>query len=210
MMKSSTRDLSERAYMIDDLGGMLASGDNTLAVVPSMFKRIMMEGAWLHFKTKFGNDVTYERTPEGFARFVTTPPLDGLGTTLIHLRQLIAHDTKARALFDELTQRPDGNPTGANQYTDGTVHNMNSSIPRPHGDSQERALRVLRERHPEQYTRVLNGEIKPYRAMVEVGEAPPKTSIRLDDVDSIARTLRKNLTADQIEELVNRLTGDQP
>lgn len=200
------RDLQERAYMIDDLGGMLASGDTTLAVVPSMFKRIMAEDAWLHFKTKFGNEVVYERTPADFQRFVETPPLDGLGTTLKHLRQLIAGDTIAIGLYEELVPTL---PQGARTDLDPNLLYTIQQVPTPpSGTSADATMRRLRKHHPDLHERVMSGELSANAAAIEAGwRKRPLTISNPDDVDSIARTLRKHLDAQQLDDLVQRLTG---
>lgn len=73
------------------------------------------------------------------------------------------------------------------------------------GNSLSYTLRRLKQDHPEQYERVVTGEISANAAAREVGLRRATTTIYTDDAASIARTLRRKLDADTLAELIDLL-----
>lgn len=99
-----------------------------------------------------------------FEAFVTTPPLEGLGTSVRTIRNLIRDDPEAIELLDRALERPTGK-AGHN------VDNVNVKEPeeRPDGNSAQQAIRKLRKDRPDLLERVKAKELTPHAAMIEAG-----------------------------------------
>ncbi len=181
-------ELRERAALIGALASAISTGETAHDTVPSMLQKVLAEDKWLHFVTRFDEEVFYERTPDGFKQFVTTKRLKGLETTMEELKQMIEHDIKALSAFEELTQNPRGNLT----HTDiRNNDNVTISDVRTNGNSKARALRHLREKRPDLLARVKAGELSPHKAMREAGFRPPTMTVTLDSPKSAASLIAK-------------------
>lgn len=189
-----TDRLVHNRHLVDDLGGALRSGQHGLSVVPGLLKRLLAEESWREFVTQRGEHVVHER----FVDFVVTPPLAGIGATVDLLKRLVKDDPEALDLLDQALQNPIGTNSG--------VDVMNSRTPR--GTSKEYALRKLRKDAPELHADVLAGRVSAHSAMVQAGFRPRTFTVRADDSQSVARSLRKYLTEDQIAELARLLAAD--
>lgn len=150
--------------VVQSLGGALSHGSRNLAVVPGLLGRVLREGLWKERVIKTGEIITFD----SFERFVVTPPLEGLGASVRLIRNIIRDDIKTTDLLDQALKHPDGNPTGANQHTGGTVDNIHGSD-RPTGTSRDAALRRLRKDRPDLHARVIADELTAHAAMVEAG-----------------------------------------
>lgn len=140
-----------------------------------------------------------ERTGEvvcfsSFEEFVTTLPLEGLGTDIRTLRNLCRDDTSAINALDQATQ----NPVGVHVGDVGDVDNINNSKREsPAGTSKTYALRKLRKDRPDLHEKVLKDELSPHKAMVEAGFRE-KTFTVSSDLSKAARTLGKHFDADEL------------
>jgi hypothetical protein len=140
----------------------------------------------------------------------------GLQTPLAEFRKLLSLDPAAVDAFDRATQRPDGNPTGHNQYTvkpdagqDGTDNNVHgsSTIERPQGNSVQAALRRLRKDRPDLHARVLAGELSAHAAMQEAGFRRPTATVYTDDPEALVSLIGTCCTPEQAREIGARLLG---
>ncbi|MBA9005942.1 hypothetical protein [Thermomonospora cellulosilytica] len=173
------------AVLVEALSSSLRYGGNALKQVPDLVKQILAEGAWREFVTPRGELVRHDR----FVDFVTAPPTRGIGATVDLVRRLVADDTQALDLLDQALQNP-------------SSHHAGNNIPsRPEGTSQAKALRRLRKDRPDLHAQVLAGELSAHAAMIKAGFRPKTFTVRGDRPDSIARTLRKNLSPEQLAEL---------
>jgi hypothetical protein len=107
------------------------------------------------------------------------------------LQAMYAKDVPVRAALTHALKREPGNPTGNNQY--GIVDNINDSTERPTGTSKDATLRRLRKDHPEQYQRVLNGELSANKAAIEAGFRRPTVQITDADPAKAAERIRTKL-----------------
>lgn len=123
---------------------------------------------------------------------MVTPPLSGLGTTVELIERIVKDNEGTLDLLNQALQRPAGNPTGNNQYSSGINNNViNSTMEQ--GNSTEYALRRLRDQRPDLHTQVLTKELSPHAAMVLAGFRHRTVTIPVDDVDRMAKTLRRHL-----------------
>jgi hypothetical protein len=147
------------------------------------------------FTTQRGELVQHER----FADFVTTPPLKGLGADVDLVRRIVAEDSEALDLLDRALQNPAGRPE--------TLSNIQDKAPT--GTTRAAALRKLRADAPELHAEVLAGRLTAHAAMVQAGFRRPTFTVRGDDPQSTARTLRKHLTAEQLTTLARLLLAEE-
>lgn len=192
--------LFHNAELNNSLSSALRSGEHGLVTVPGLIKRVLAEESWREFVTQMGEHVQYER----FADFVTTPPLKGLGSELSLIRRIVVDDPEALDLYDQAVQNPHGG-----DHTSAESKNNNIQLA-PQGMSKARALRKLRSDAPKLHAEVLAGNISAHAAMVQAGFRPKTFTVRADRPESVARTLRKHLTRDQLRELAEMLADEPP
>lgn len=139
---------------------------------------------------------------KSFDSFITANPPNGLGATVDLIKRVVADDKAAMDEFDKAVQNPVG------KHTD--VDNIN--ISRADGTSESHALRRLRKEAKENpevaelREQVLAGNLSAHAAMVQAGFRPRTFTIRADP-ESAARTIRRQLTPEQVSELA-RLLND--
>jgi hypothetical protein len=75
------------------------------------------------------------------------------------------------------------------------------------GTSRDYLLRRLREHAPALHARVLAGELSTYAATVKAGLVKPRFTVLVTSADSVAATLRKQLPADVLDEVVRKLSA---
>jgi len=158
--------------------------------------QVLKAGVWRHFVTPTRRVVEHET----FASYITTKQPDGLGTDVDTVRRVCRDMTYALDAVDKALQREGGRPRGE------TVHIVNGSE-RPWGNGTTTALRRLRKDRPDLHTLVLEEQLSAHAAMVQAGFRPRTATIRLDNIESIARTLRRNLTNTELNELRKALVG---
>lgn len=139
----------------------MTEGSATLANFPGLLKNVLEHDRWRLHKTQLGDKPV--QLPS-FEAFVTTPPLEGLGTSVRTIRNLIRDDPEAIELLDRALERPTGK-AGHN------VDNVNVKEPeeRPDGNSAQQAIRKLRKDRPDLLERVKAKELTPHAAMIEAG-----------------------------------------
>lgn len=144
-----------------------------------------------------------ERTGEvvrfgSFEEFITTLPLEGLGTDIRTLRNLCRDDTSAIDALDRATVKQ-----GERTDLRDNVTEVRREADR--GNSTDYALRKLRRDRPDLHERVLKDELSPHKAMVEAGFRE-KTFTVSSDLGKAARTLKKHFDA---EELYKAMKAEQ-
>lgn len=140
---------------------------------------------------------------DSFESFVTTPPLEGLGTTVRHLRNICRDDPEALDTIDRVTVQH-----GKNQHTKSKDHDNIIVHDKPsQGTSREYALRRLRKDRPDLHERVLSGELSAHAAMVEAGfrKKPDPFRVASNGLKKLSRSELLRLKG-EIEELLQ----DQP
>lgn len=185
--------LRHNANLVDALGSSLRSGSHGLDTVPALLKRVLQEESWREFVTQRGDHVKHER----FSAFVTTRPLAGLGSDVDLVRRIVADDTETSDLLDQAIQGRQGERTDL-------VNNINE-VERPVGTTKAQALRKLRRDAPELHADVLAGRLSAHAAMVSAGFRRRTVSVPIGQPDSVASTLRKHMSLEDIARLIELL-----
>lgn len=183
--------LKSNATLVETLATAIKYGGGHLELIPGLLKRILREESWRDFETQRGERVRYER----FADFVVKMPLKGLGTNVDLIRRIVADDVEALDMLDQALRNPEGGSLQAR----ATVDNINSG--RPNGTSKEAALRRLRTGAPELHADVLAGRLTAHAAMVKAGYRRKTVTVRTDDAQAIAKSLRKSVAPAVLVEL---------
>jgi len=118
-----------------------------------------LEGAGDAWGIGPGEIVRFER----FEDFVTTPPLEGLGSDVRQLKHLCQDDTAALDAIDQATTGRQGERTDLHD----NIREVKDET--SYGTSNTYALRKLRKDRPDLHERVLADEMTPHAAMVEAG-----------------------------------------
>lgn len=187
-----SRPLRARGGLVDALSSALDSGGHGLSNVPALLKRLLAEEGWREFETVRGEIVRHER----FEEFVTAPPLKGLGSEISLVKRIVAGDVEAEKLLrTALKDRP-----GPNSHS--------NRMRTPQGTTRSYALDRLERDAPELHTEVVEGRLSAHAAMVKAGLRARTISVPVERPDRVAATLRKHMTPEQLEELVQILTDD--
>lgn len=194
--------LREAGVLVAHLQRALLDGSRDLAQVPVMLKRIIADGMWAERTDPLSGRRYGPFT--SFEHFVATPRDEGgLGSTIRQLQGLCKDDPEAKAALTTATQRQQG---GDRKSEDYQIKFDNIQLdPSPTGTSESAALRRLRKDRPDLHERVLAGELKANAAMVEAGFRHHTLTIRTDDPESAARTLRTHMSPEDLVELVKLL-----
>lgn len=188
-----TDQLRHNANLVDSLGSALRSGEHGLSTVPALLRRVLEEDSWREFVTKRGEHVEHERW-EGF---VTTPPLAGLGASMDLVDRIVGHDDTELLLL--LRKAKAGKP--------GRPKKENGSESEPIGQTETTDYTVdrLARDAPDEYVAVQSGEKTIHRAALDAGIRKPRGSVRFDNPESAARTLRKHMSTDDLSTLAQLL-----
>jgi hypothetical protein len=169
------------------------SGGYDLESVPTLLKQVVDGDLWRERLVERTGEVARFST---FEDFVTTPPLEGLGSSMKLLRDLCRQRPDALDALDRATQRP----VGVNQHTEGgTIRNTLAK-----GTTASQALRRLRKDRPDLHARVLAGELSAHAAMLEAGFRRKTITVPID-IDGLARALHRHLTPEERAQLARRL-----
>jgi hypothetical protein len=185
--------LLENDTFVSELRDSIRDGAAGLSDVPGLLKCILKDGRWKRRTIKTGEVIEFDR----FEEFVSTLPLEGLGTDLKLIKRICGDDPEALNLLDiALKQRP-GPPLKS-------VDNINESTKRPDGTSEQYAIRKLREDRPDLHARVLARELSPHAAMIEAGFRQRSITVPTDP-EAAARRLRRHFEGERLERLVRGL-----
>lgn len=198
MTSEATFPLVRAWQLVRHTESALRQGSESLGNVPALLRAVLTEGAWREFALPTGEVVTYVR----FTEFVGAPPPRGLGTDLGVIERVVGTDDPDLVLLLREAQK-----VGRGRRTDLE----------PHGDSPSsgggnraayQAQRLARD-HPTEYEQVRSGEKSINAAAVKAGIRPRRVSVRVDDPESIARTLLRagaDLAAlrDQIDNAIGK------
>lgn len=193
-MTEPSNPLVRNGHLVESLERSLRSGKHGLSVVPGLLKQILAEGSWREFTTQRDELVRHER----FADFVVTPPLKGLGASVMTIRKLLVDDMGALDLLDQALQRP------ASMRAVDNIHGTE----RPTGTSKDAALRKLRKDAPALHAEVIAGLLTAHKAMVKAGFRPPTFTVRADSAESVAATLRRQLDPAALAQVAQLINGE--
>lgn len=171
--------LTFRDELVSDLRKKLSSGDFALRDVPQVIQLIIRDEMWRERMIRATGQVQrFER----FIDFVTTDPLEGLGTDVKTLQRLCSDNPEALDLLDQALSSRQGERTDL-------VSNVHK-VDRPAGNASAAALRKLRKHRPDLHALVLAGKLSPHAAMVQAGFRVKTATIPIDSdktVDMLAR-----------------------
>src|SRR6516164_5136685 len=120
--------LRENDQFIEDLRVGLSRGEQGLSTVPMVIKNIIKHERWRRRRIiRTGQRANFDH----FEQFVTTQPLEGLGTSIDMLLRLCKDDREALEMIDGAMKRQPWRPSKS-------VDNVHTSTPRPSGNSQQR------------------------------------------------------------------------
>lgn len=103
---------------------------------------------------------------------------------------IIAERARRNREIDEKTQE-NRRPHGTNQHSEDLYHEKVDDTSPPTGTSSARALRVLRDSHPEIHARVLTGELTPNAGMVAAGRRKPQIRPPASPFKALAKKIRE-------------------
>lgn len=220
--------LSYNASKIGMLQSCLSSLDSSLGTVPGLITAIDEGNCWRDFK--FPDSPPIHWNAADFRAFIESPRPEGCQTPIYALEQAL-RGTDAWTTFLRLTRGEQGNPTGANQYTQGnrdeiTVSSdqdellvsipLSPDVPRPRvrdyareaptGTSVSYLLRRLSKADPGAYERVKRGEVSAHAAAVEAGFVEHKVTVPRDDTGRAARILVRHLGHERTKALIVALS----
>lgn len=164
----------------------------------------------------------WEQLPEGddsqepvgsFRRLIEAPPPTGCNLSankllkLLELEHRYEHqdaDWRERmiVLRQNVKMLLDGELPPIREKAGRPANNVRSTNIKSSKDDAEYVTRRLKRDNPELAERVIKGEIAPNAAAVEAGFRSPKVAVRLDSMESAARTLANRLTAHELDELI--------
>ena len=96
-----------------------------------------------------------------FIDFVTTKPLEGLGTDVEMLKRICPGQVEVLDLILQATQGKHGGDHG-NQYTAGKFDNIKLATEPQTGTNRTYALRRLRKDRPDLHKKVIAGKFTPW------------------------------------------------
>jgi len=197
MVDKSDVGINEKGFLVDcfrkELVNIKYSQD-----APKTLKTIIEKDAWKEFKLDNGVHGKHE----SFEAFVTCQPLEGLGSTIKHLRNICRDDPGALDALDGVTRRGkggDNNPDGNNQHSK-VVNGANFPIDqKPKSKPRDRTgkkLRTLKNKSPEIYQQYLDKELNLHQACLKAGVSKKQISISTKDPKSAAKAILKNTDAE--------------
>jgi hypothetical protein len=161
--------------------------------VPGLLRRIITEDMWQErIVPESGEVITFER----FEDFVTTDPLDGLGTTMDVVKALCKKQEDVLALLRGLV--PEEGKHGTNQHSGLSIASPSAKG----GTTVEYTIARLKRDNPPLAEKVIQGTITAAEARRQAGWEKEKIAIRLDDPKSAAQTILKRMDREAIAELL--------
>lgn len=184
--------------LVEMLGSALRHGGTALNDVPALLKRVLTEESWRVFRTRQGQLIEYDGRPgHRFTDFVSNPPLAGLGADVELVRRVIADDAKALTALDDALKGKPGRPKKTSNNIRG--------FQRKQGTSADQALRRLQHDRPDLHAKVLAKELSAHAAMIQAGFRPRTITVRTDQPDRIAATLRRQLDPETLSAVARLL-----
>jgi hypothetical protein len=190
-------NVRERARLVDALGSAIADGEQSLGQVPALLRRVLQEEAWRDFETKLGEPVHHSR----FEKFVTEPPLRGLGASVELVQRLVKDDKDAVRLLRDAKKRQGKRTDLATDFNDNVIDVEQ-------GNSESYALQWLSEHRDDLYQQVKSGEMSAHAAMLTAGQRHRTLTVPIHDMSRLASTLRRHLDGTQLHDLAARLEGE--
>lgn len=191
-----TSSLIRNGQLVRHTETALRAGSEGLGNVPALLHALLEEGAWREFVTQRGEEVRHAT----FSSFVIARPLKGLGADMDLIERVVGTaDLDLLRLLEATKSTGQGWRADLHALPTESVGSYRST-----NESGAVADRLHRDA-PERYAAVKAGELSLNAAAVAAGIRPKRVSVRVDDPDSAARTLRKYMDPEGLWELVKLL-----
>lgn len=174
-----------------------AEGALDLQAVERLLVEVIDSGAWKSFHTPNGIPVQ----PANFREFITANPFHGLGATEDKIAALLGDNNAAVVKMRNLLKARPGRPATPKESTD------NVSRLTGQGNRRDYTLDRLQRDAPELFDAVQRKELSPNAAAIRAGFRPKTFTVRSDDPEKIAATLRRQLPKDVLKRVINHLQG---
>jgi hypothetical protein len=172
-----------------------SEGALDLQAVERLLGEVIESGAWQSFHTPNGVSVQ----PANFREFITAEPFQGLGATEDKIAALLGDDNTAVVNMRKLLKlKPGPKPVGSSN---------NNIIGTKQGTRRDYTLERLQRDAPELFDAVQRKELSANAAAVQAGFRPKTFTVRSDDPEKIAATLRRQLSEDVLKRVMNHLEG---
>ena len=184
--------LIENDQIIADLRGALRDGQSGLRYVPKLLRRVLKDDAW---RRRIDSATRAEVGFNTFAEFVTTAPTEGLGADMALIERIVGTgDADLLRMLREAKKVGPGRRTDLEPTIDSIGGSLNS------GRADAAVERLAREA-PDEYASVQRGEKSINAAAVSAGIRKHRISVRLDNAESAAETLRKHMAPEELARL---------
>ncbi|MEV4895961.1 hypothetical protein AB0K48_42010 [Nonomuraea sp. NPDC055795] len=195
--------MTEHGRIVAEVSAVIGEARPTLARAAIGVRALLDAEAWREFTGPGGELVEHGDLVE----FITADPPRGLGVTPGLVRALVADDLDVAAQLDQALLaatparplQPEERETADDGETPEEAH-----VPAP----ETPALRRLREDAPALHSKVVAGELSTNAAMVQAGFRPRTISVPVSRPENAAKALRRNLSREELVELVTLLSED--
>ncbi|MFI9550798.1 hypothetical protein [Nonomuraea endophytica] len=204
--------MTEHGRIVAEVSAVIGEVRPTLARAATGVRTLLDAEAWREFTGPGGELVEHGDLVE----FITADPPRGLGVTPGLVRALVADDLDVAAQLDQalLADTPAHAPQpeepeeagqpGASEEAEEPEELEEARVPAP----ETPALRRLREDAPALHSKVVAGELSTNAAMVQAGFRPRTISVPVSRPENAAKALRRNLSREELVELVSLLSQD--
>lgn len=215
--------LDIRQEVVRALAQAVHSSGRLLGSVPALLRRVIAENMWQERAIGENEKITIAE----FRAFVEREYPEGLGTTIETLEALCRLEPDIMDYLAQVKRGKRGAPLGNDNKAKHRVNDRGNIVETSIGDNvthyirgnnKEYAYNRLRDesfnpdgsvKNPqvvEIYRRVTKGEITPHAGMVKAGFRVRKIAINLSDPHSAAKTIRGNMSAENISLLIELLS----
>lgn len=195
----------ERARLVDALGSAISDGETSLGQIPQILRKILEQDIWREFETQMGKHVIYSR----FEDFVITPPLNGLGTTMEFIKEIVSKDVELQMLLAKALRETHGGDRKSKDAREikesNGLFDFEEKKEEKKRDQYGKRILQLQKKSPDLYAQVLAGEKTVHAASVEAKIDHPTMTVTLDSPKS-ARALVAKASLEFLDEL-RRLLG---
>lgn len=190
-----TDELVERDQLVDSLRGALADGRSGLSYVPRLLRRVLETQAWRERYDAKTRSVVQFRS---FAEFVAAQPTEGLGASMELVGRIVGtSDPELLRLLREAKKGRPGRPRAGEK--------KGGDSPSVSDDGTALAADRLAREAPAEYAAVVNGQKTINAAALAAGIRKRRVSVRTDNAESVARSLRKHMSPDELTRLAELL-----
>jgi hypothetical protein len=184
------------------LSSAIHFGGSGLSDVPVLIERVINDGSWKIFQNELSADPFENET---FEEFVTSDPMKGLGASRELVVRLVKGTPAELLVRDALKGRPSPGSAGTNQGNNVTPVGRTTVT----GNRRDYTLDRLQRDAPELFEAVKRKELSSNAAAIKAGFRPKTFTVRADKPESIAATLRRQLSPEVLALVAKMLSEDR-